>query len=129
MQCLCCGADAMQRDTRDITIDGITVEALEQRMHVVDDRNQISSGFEAFKQIMFFQPWFWLTITALIALPPESWHTWRRIIVAFTLALFLPICNPIGERVYDWVAQNRRRIMPNSTCGIQPNDAAQPSAK
>ena len=28
MQCLYCGAHAMQRDTRDITIDGITVEAV-----------------------------------------------------------------------------------------------------
>ena len=98
----------------------ITLEALEKRMHVVVDRHQVFSGFRAFKQIMFFQAWFWLATTALIALPPDAWSTWRRIIVGLTVAVFLPVFNPIGELVYNWVARNRHRIVPNSTCGLNP---------
>ena len=94
--------------------------ALEEKMHIVVDGAEVLSGFAAFRRMLMCSPWFWLVLTAVIATPPESWQTWRRVVVALTLCLFLPIFQPIGELVYSWVARNRRRILPGSTCGLEP---------
>lgn len=99
---------------------GITMQALEEKMHIVVDNAEILSGFAAFRRILMCSPWFWLVLTALIAAPPDNWQTWRRVVVALTLCLFLPVFKPVGEIVYSWVARNRRRIMPGSTCGLEP---------
>ena len=99
---------------------GIPMQALEEKMHIVVDGAEVLSGFAAFRRMLMCSPWFWLLLTALIAAPPDSWQSWRRVVVGLTLCLFLPIFQPIGELVYSWVARNRRRIMPGSTCGLEP---------
>ena len=99
---------------------GISVKAMEAKMHIVVDNMEVLAGFAAFRRMLMCSPWLWLLLTALIAAPPESWHTWRRVIVGLTVCLFLPIFKPLGELVYAWVARNRRRIMPGSACGLEP---------
>lgn len=99
---------------------GIRTQALEEKMHVVVDNSEVLFGFAAFRRMLLCSPWFWLLLTAVIAAPPDSWHTWRRVIVGISLCFFLPIFNRIGELVYSWVARNRSRIMPGSTCGLEP---------
>lgn len=99
---------------------GIPMQALEEKMHIVIDNTEVLSGFAAFRRMLMCSPWFWLLLTTLIAAPPDSWQTWRRVIVGLALCLFLPIFQPAGELVYSWVARNRRRIMPGSTCGLEP---------
>ena len=98
---------------------GIEAAALEEKMHVILNGRKVFTGYAAFQQILLFSSWFWLTVTVLLAAPPEGWIWWRRIVVIAVLCLFLPIFQPAGEIVYSWVARNRRRIFPGSTCGLK----------
>lgn len=98
---------------------GIDAAALEEKMHVILNGRTVFAGYAAFQQILLFSSWFWLTVTVLLAAPPESWILWRRIVVIAVLCLFLPIFKPAGEIVYSWIARNRRRIFPGSTCGLK----------
>ncbi len=98
---------------------GIDAAALEEKMHVILNGRTVFAGYAAFQQILLFSSWFWFTVTLLLATPPESWILWRRIVVLAVLCLFLPFFQPAGEIVYSWVARNRRRIFPGSTCGLK----------
>ena len=98
---------------------GIDVAALEEKMHVILNGRKVFAGYAAFQQILLFSSWFWLMVTVLLAAPPEGWILWRRVVVIAVLCLFLPIFQPAGEIVYSWVARNRRRIFPGSTCGLK----------
>ncbi len=102
-----------QKDTH-----GLQESALEAKMHVIVNGDQVFAGYAAFRQILLFSTWFWLTVTVLFAAPPEDWFWWRRIVVVAVVSLFLPFFQPVGEIVYSWVARNRH-ILPGSTCGLK----------
>ncbi len=94
--------------------------ALEERLHLVAD-SRVTSGFRACKLILLYHPAFYLIVTILLAAPANAaWASWwRRIVVALLLALFFPLFNPIGERVYDWVARNRYRLSSGGSCAVE----------
>ena len=39
--------------------------------------------------------------------------------VGLLIAFFIPLFNPIGERVYDWVARNRHRFSSEGACAVE----------
>ncbi|MBM3737111.1 MAG: DUF393 domain-containing protein [Acidobacteria bacterium] len=96
---------------------GIAREALEQRVHVAVD-GRIYAGFRACKMVLLYNPAMYLVLAALIALPPESWRTWRRLLVAGVMAFFFPAFNFVGELVYNWVARNRYRFSNQGACTV-----------
>lgn len=98
---------------------GITNEAAQRRLQMVTAGGRVLEGFHAFRHMLFYLPVFWFTLMALIAGAPEPAPTWRRIVVASTLFFFSPLMNPIGTAAYDWIARNRYRIFPGSTCAIE----------
>ncbi len=95
--------------------------ALEERLHLAAD-GRISSGFHTCKLILLYSPAFFLAVTLLLAVPgTAAWASWwRRILVALILAFFFPLFNPIGERVYNWVARNRHRVSTGGACAVEP---------
>lgn len=97
---------------------GIARAALEERIHFVAD-GRIYAGFRACKMILLYNPVTYLILVTLIALPPEDWRWWRRIVVGLALAFFFPAFNAIGEKVYDWVARNRYRFSNDGACAIE----------
>ena len=105
---------------------GIPRAAVEERLHLLAD-GRIASGFRACKLIILYHPAFYLIVTFLLAAPGNAaWASWwRRVVVALLLALFFPLFNPIGERVYDWVARNRYRFSSGGgACAVEPGAAA-----
>jgi predicted DCC family thiol-disulfide oxidoreductase YuxK len=100
---------------------GIPRASLEQRLHLAAD-GRVSSGFRACKMILLYNPAFYLVVAFLLAAPGNGiWASWwRRIVVGLLLAFFFPLFNPIGERVYDWVARNRYRLSTGGACAIEP---------
>jgi predicted DCC family thiol-disulfide oxidoreductase YuxK len=96
---------------------GIERRALEESMHVVVD-DRVYRGFGASKMILLHNPAMYLALAVLIALPPESWRTWRRLVVAVALAFFFPAFSFVGEAVYRWVARNRHRFSSSGACSV-----------
>ncbi|MBL8233901.1 MAG: DUF393 domain-containing protein [Bryobacterales bacterium] len=97
---------------------GIRDQAAMERLQLVTASGQVLDGFHAVRRMMAYMPAVWITLCVLIAAAPEPSPTWRRIVVASTLFFFSPLMNPIGVAAYDWVARNRYRIFPNSTCAL-----------
>lgn len=64
-------------------------------------------GFAAWKQILLRLPIVYVVIAGTALVSPWLLMLWA--------AFFVPFTEPIGERVYQWVARNRHRI-PGSTC-------------
>lgn len=64
-------------------------------------------GFAAWKQILLRLPVTYALIAASAVIQPWLLIAWA--------AFFMPFTEPIGERVYQWVARNRHRV-PGSTC-------------
>ncbi|MDX2153427.1 MAG: DUF393 domain-containing protein [Bryobacteraceae bacterium] len=60
------------------------------------------SGYAAWRQILLRLPAFYVLSAALALLP---------------LLALLPVFDPLGERLYTWVAHNRHRL-PGPTCSI-----------
>ena len=104
---------------------GISRAALEERLHFVAD-GSVSSGFRACKLILLYSPAFYLVVAVLLAAPGSAvWASWwRRIIVGLLIAFFFPLFNPIGERVYNWVAHNRHRLSNEGACAVEPGGAS-----
>ncbi len=98
---------------------GISMDALIARLHLVAE-GRVYAGFRAFRYMAFTNPLTWLLIATLISAVPENWSNWRRAVVIAALTFFSPLFAPIGERLYNQVARNRHRLMPNSTCKIEP---------
>ena len=96
---------------------GISMDDLTTRLHLVAD-GRIYTGFRAFRYMAFTNPLTWLLIAVLISAAPENWPDWRRAVVICALFFFSPVFAPVGERLYDMVARNRHKLMPNSTCRI-----------
>jgi hypothetical protein len=61
----------------------------------------------------------YLVMTAMVAAPRANVSTFRMVVVALSLAIFLPPLEPLGEALYDAVARNRRRLMPGAACKIE----------
>ncbi len=99
-------------------LHGITEEAAQRRLQLVTARGKVLEGYHAFRHMLFYLPVFWFVVCAAIAAAPEPSPTWRRLVVAAVLFLFSPLSNPLGVAAYDWVARNRYRIFPGSTCEI-----------
>lgn len=100
---------------------GIPREALQARLHFIAD-GRIYAGFRACKMMLLYNPLTYLVLVCLIALPPASWSTWRRIIAAAALAFFFPAFGFIGERVYSWVARNRHRFSGSGACALDARE-------
>lgn len=96
---------------------GIPRDALVERLHLVAD-GQVSSGFRACKLILLYNPAFLLLVDAALAAPPNDWVWYRRVVVALLMAFFFPLFNPVGERVYQWVAANRYRFSNEGACAV-----------
>lgn len=97
---------------------GISDEAAMERLHLITPSGKVLAGFAAVRRMMVYIPLTWITLITLIAAAPEPSPTWRRIVVGTALFFFSPLMNPIGSAAYDWVARNRYRIFPNSTCAV-----------
>lgn len=85
---------------------GIPAEELDRALQLIGGRGR-TAGFAAFKRIFARLPVFWILAGASVWLTPWALIGWA--------ILFSPVSNPIGNRVYDWVARNRYRF-PGSTC-------------
>ena len=85
---------------------GIPRDQLEQRMYVVAGEKQWS-GFAGWKQILLRLPATYVLIASSCIISPYFLAGW--------LLFFVPITEPIGERVYDWIARNLYSL-PVSTC-------------
>lgn len=97
---------------------GIRDEAAMERLQLVTASGSVLDGFHAVRRMMVYLPAVWMTLCVAIAAAPEPSPTWRRVVVGCALFFFSPLMNPIGVAVYDWVARNRYRIFPNSTCAV-----------
>jgi predicted DCC family thiol-disulfide oxidoreductase YuxK len=97
---------------------GIDEAAAERRLHLVNG-DRIDSGFKAVKKMLLFNPVTYLAMTAVVAAPRASVSTFRMVVVALLLAIFLPPLEPLGEALYDAVARNRRKLMPGAACKIE----------
>ncbi|MBI3680939.1 MAG: DUF393 domain-containing protein [Acidobacteria bacterium] len=96
---------------------GIPDEAAARRMQLVT-AGGVLEGFQAWRRMLVYQPVTWMALCVLIAAAPEPAPQWRRIVVASALFFFSPLMNPIGVAAYDWVARNRYRLFPRSTCEL-----------
>ena len=96
---------------------GIARRALEQRAHVVAD-GRVTSGYQAFKRLVWFNPVCYFAMALLLTLPGDGDSAFRNWIWALTLFLFSPLANPFGERIYDWIARNRHRLPGDKTCKV-----------
>ncbi|MEO7145882.1 MAG: DUF393 domain-containing protein [Bryobacteraceae bacterium] len=85
---------------------GIAPEDLERALYLVHGGHQ-AAGFAAFKRIFARLPLFWLLVALAVWITP-----WSALAVVL---LFSPLSNPVGNRVYEWVARNRYRLA-GSTC-------------
>ena len=87
---------------------GLSIETLAQSIHVIAGR-RMERGFRAAKMILLRTPGFYvLLIAALLVVPQAFWF------VVLPLAVFFaPPFEPIGERAYRYVADNR-----NSACKV-----------
>lgn len=85
---------------------GIPRSELERALYLIRGEHRWA-GFRAFKRIFARLLPFWM-LAAVVA-----WITpWSALAL---LLLFSPLSNPVGNRVYDWIARNRYRL-PGSTC-------------
>lgn len=85
---------------------GIPREEMERALQLVAGRHR-TAGFSAFKRIFLRLPLFWILAGLAV------WLTlWSLLAIAL---LFSPLSNPVGNRVYEWIARNRYRF-PGSTC-------------
>lgn len=89
---------------------------LEQRLHLIA-AGRITAGFRAVKLILLYNPAFLLLVGLFLIALPVDWIWSRRLAAAILFAFFFPAFNPIGERVYLWVARNRSRLF-GATCGV-----------
>ena len=95
-------------------------EALEARLHLVAD-GRVYGGFAACKLILLYLPVTLLTLTLVLAAPPnEGWIWFRRLWVGAWLAFVCPWFEAVGERVYLQVARNRYRVSPACDVGPRP---------
>ncbi len=67
-------------------------------------------GWSAVKQIWFRMPALYLALAA-------AWFLHPALFAGLTLSL-TPLANPLGNRLYRWIARNRQRF-PASTCRVE----------
>ncbi|MCU0226531.1 MAG: DUF393 domain-containing protein [Bryobacterales bacterium] len=67
-------------------------------------------GWHAVKQIGFRLPAFYLALSAAFLAHPA--------LGAVLLCCVTPLANPLGRRLYRWIARNRHRL-PASTCRLE----------
>lgn len=93
---------------------GISEKALEEKVHVVAG-DRIYTGFRAFRAMALYNPASYLTAGVLLATLGLWRPSVRDWLFAALVLLFSPLCYPVGEAAYDWVARNRYRLPPR-TC-------------
>jgi hypothetical protein len=78
-----------------------------QRRLLLLDRGKSYSGFVAFKRILLFTPFVYLSYVILLGRQPHffQYHRW---LAAAILAVFTPFLSPVGEAVYDRIVSRRR---------------------
>jgi predicted DCC family thiol-disulfide oxidoreductase YuxK len=97
----------------------IPKEALVEQIYLIAGR-RIESGFRAAKAMLLFNPVTYFFMLALIAALPANAVLYRRIVVALTLAFFLPPFEILGNAAYRWVARNRYRLSSGGACALDP---------
>jgi predicted DCC family thiol-disulfide oxidoreductase YuxK len=75
---------------------------------IVDER--VYSGFAAIKMLLLYNPAVYFVIAAMLAVPEPDGFPYRRWMAMLLWIVFSPFCNPLGERVYDFIAHNRHRL-------------------
>jgi len=83
------------------------------------DGDKIYSGYAAFKMMLLYNPAAYLITAAVLAAPRSAVSTFRMVVVAVLLALFLPPFDPVGQALYDLVARNRRRLSGKGACAVE----------
>lgn len=85
---------------------GIPTAELENSVFLITSAGH-THGWRAVKRIVARLPLTYVVGAAAVRKSP-----WAALAIA---AVFSPAFNPVGQRAYDWVAQNRYRL-PGSTC-------------
>lgn len=93
---------------------GISEKALQEKVHVVAG-DRIYTGFRAFRVMALYNPASYLTAAVLLATLGLGAPAIRDWLFVALVVLFSPLCYPVGEAAYDWVARNRYRLPPR-TC-------------
>jgi predicted DCC family thiol-disulfide oxidoreductase YuxK len=89
---------------------GLSFETLARSIHVIEGK-RVEQGFRAVKMILLRTPGFYLLLAMALWVIPDPF-----LLVALPLALFFaPPFEPIGERMYRYVAENR-----SSSCKLPP---------
>jgi len=98
---------------------GISRDALAKRLHIVVDGRQIAEGFQAFKQMLLYNPvTYFLMLGILLSLHwGPAWA--RSLAIAGMIAFFFPAFDRVGQAAYDLVARNRSRIGSDPTCAVE----------
>lgn len=92
---------------------GLTRDQLKHALHAAGP-GWLLAGYSAFRRMALHLPLFWMTLLTLIALSPGP--NTRRTIVSLTLFFLLPLSNPIGDAVYNWVARHRHELLSGEVC-------------
>ncbi len=98
---------------------GITDDMASRRLQMITATGKVLDGFHAVRHMLIHTPALWFVFFALVALAPAPETLVRRILAGAALLLISPLINPLGVAAYDFVARNRHRLMPNSTCAIR----------
>jgi predicted DCC family thiol-disulfide oxidoreductase YuxK len=102
-------------------LHGISVEALQKRVHLVVN-GRIFSGFAAFQKLLLYNPVTYLVLTVPMTI--AEYFRVQRWPVVVLLILFSPIASPVGEAVYNWIARNRHRLSVAASCSTPQSPAS-----
>src|SRR5262249_40922586 len=96
---------------------GIPAKVLTKRIHAVVD-GRTYSGFAALKTLLLYNPAVYFVIAAMLAVPEPDAFPFRRWLAVALWLVFAPFFNPIGERVYGFVADRRHCLPGKSVCAV-----------
>jgi predicted DCC family thiol-disulfide oxidoreductase YuxK len=97
---------------------GIPKQRLVESLHFIAG-NTVTRGFRACKRMLMYHPAAWLLLAAALSIPGPVIA--RDVTIVGAILFFLPLSEPIGERVYRWIAANRHRISSHGACAADGN--------
>lgn len=90
-------------------------DAVKERIEAVVDQKAYS-GFAAVKRLLMINPAIYFLIAAMLAVPEPAAFPYRRWLAIALWIVFAPFFNPLGERVYDFIAHNRKHLPAPAVC-------------
>jgi predicted DCC family thiol-disulfide oxidoreductase YuxK len=100
---------------------GIPKQRLTESLHLVAGET-VTRGFRACKRMLMYHPAAWLILGAAAAIPgPRDSNWYRSVAVAGAILFFLPLTEPVGEKIYRWIASNRHRLASGGACAADGN--------